>query len=65
MTTPDDDEIMCDCSGTRKSKILEWVDKGVDTLDGLSRKTGAVSGCGACEFDIQDFLDEIDNTKST
>ncbi len=62
MTTPDE-EIMCDCSGTTKAKIMSLVEQGITTLDGISRKTGTNSGCGACEYDVQEFLDEIVDTK--
>jgi len=61
--TFDHDEIMCDCSGTTKGKIFSLVQQGVTTLDEISRKTGTNSGCGACEYDTQEFLDEIVDTK--
>lgn len=54
---------MCDCSGTTKGKILSLIAQGVTTLDAISRKTGTNSGCGACEYDVQEFLDEIVDTK--
>lgn len=52
------DRILCDCSGTTQSKIESLIEQGIDTLDGISRKTGAISGCGACEWDIAEFLAE-------
>ena len=52
------DEILCDCSGTTRKKIESLVEQGIDTLDAISRKTGAISGCGSCEWDIADFLTE-------
>jgi bacterioferritin-associated ferredoxin len=55
----DDNEILCDCSGTTKGKILSLIDEGVDTLDAISRRTGTNSGCGSCEYDIQDLLDDL------
>ena len=48
--TEADDEIMCDCSGTTRGKIVSLVEQGITTLDGISRKTGTNSGCGACEY---------------
>jgi bacterioferritin-associated ferredoxin len=53
-----DDEIICDCSGTTRKKIESLIAQGIDTLDGISRKTGAVSGCGACDWDISALLKE-------
>ncbi|MBE0439620.1 MAG: (2Fe-2S)-binding protein [Gammaproteobacteria bacterium] len=64
MTTPDD-EIMCDCSGTTKAKIMSLVEQGITTLDDISRKTGTNSGCGACEYDVQEFLDHIIDTNDS
>ena len=52
------DEVICDCSGTTRSKIDSLIEQGIDTLDGISRKTGAISGCGSCEWDIADILAE-------
>jgi bacterioferritin-associated ferredoxin len=53
-----DDEIICDCSGTTRKKIESLIAQGIDTLDGISRKTGAVSGCGACDWDVSALLKE-------
>jgi bacterioferritin-associated ferredoxin len=52
------DEVMCDCSGTTREKIKSLIDQGIDTLDGISRKTGAVSGCGSCDWDITELIAE-------
>lgn len=50
------EEVLCDCSGTTRGKIHLLVEQGVDTLDAISRRTGAVAGCGGCEWDIADLL---------
>jgi len=39
-------------------KIENLIAQGIDTLDGISRKTGAISGCGACDWDISELLKE-------
>lgn len=53
MTEPLDPEmIICDCSGTTVAKVTALIDEGHD-LDMISRKTGAFSGCGGCEYDLQ------------
>lgn len=52
-------QIMCDCSGTTRAKIMSLVEQGIVDIDTISRKTGAVSGCGSCEWDIEAYLDEI------
>lgn len=60
MMTPGDDEneIMCDCTGTTRGEIERLYLEGRD-LDGISRKTGILTGCGGCEWDIQDYLDAL------
>lgn len=52
------DEVICDCSGTTRGKILSLVEQGIIDPDTISRKTGAISGCGSCEWDIEALLDE-------
>jgi len=49
------DEVMCRCSGTRRDNIQRLYEQGMD-VDAISRWTGALSGCGGCEWDIADFL---------
>lgn len=52
---PDQDlrkDVVCRCSGTTAAQIKRLVDRGVTDLDGLSRATGACSGCGSCDCDI-------------
>lgn len=52
------DEVICDCSGTTRGKIISLIEQGIIDPDTLSRKTGALSGCGSCEWDIETILDE-------
>ncbi|MDD4929211.1 MAG: (2Fe-2S)-binding protein [Gallionella sp.] len=52
------DEVMCHCSGTRRSNIQSLVEQGFD-INAISRWTGALSGCGGCEWDIAQFLREL------
>ena len=53
------DEVICDCSGTTRGKIISLVEQGIVDTDTISRKTGALSGCGSCEYDIENLLDEL------
>ncbi len=41
-----------------KRQIKELANNGVDNLDGISRMTGACSGCGACDASILELLTE-------
>ena len=49
------DEVMCDCSGTTRGDIERLFAQGMD-LEAISRWTGALTGCGGCEWDIEQLL---------
>jgi len=53
-----DDEVMCYCSGTRRAEIRALFLQGKDR-EAISRWTGALSGCGGCEWDIESYLEEL------
>jgi len=55
---------MCHCSGTKQSYIQRLFDEGLD-IQGISRMTGALSGCGGCEWDIGDYLKELAAHRAT
>ena len=52
------DEIMCPSSGTTRGKIQKLFEDGLD-IDAISRRTGAISGCAGCEWDIAQFVKEL------
>lgn len=52
------DEVICDCSGTTRGKIQSLIEQGIVDSYTISRKTGALSGCGSCEWDIESILDD-------
>ena len=52
------DEIMCLCSGITRGDIVRMFEAGLD-IDAISRKTGALSGCAGCEWDVGEFLREL------
>ncbi len=56
------DEIMCDCSGTTRGKIQSLFEQGLN-MDDISSWSGAISGCGGCEWDIAQFLNELAEQK--
>lgn len=53
-----EDEIMCDCTGTARGAIKRMFNDGLD-FDAISSKTGVNTGCGGCEWDIQDYLETL------
>lgn len=61
MTTEHDDwedEVMCLCSGTTRGDIVRMFVAGLD-MEAISRKTGALSGCAGCEWDVAELLREL------
>ena len=57
------DGVMCHCSGTRRDNIQSLFEQGLD-IDAISRWTGALSGCGGCEWDIAQFLKDLAEQQS-
>ncbi len=56
--TMPEDEVICFCSGTTRGKIKQLIEDGADSIDRISRITGAVSGCAGCEYPMQALLAE-------
>jgi bacterioferritin-associated ferredoxin len=50
--------VICHCSGTKRDNIQSLFEQGLD-MNAISRWTGALSGCGGCEWDIAQFLKEL------
>ncbi len=50
---------MCSCSGTTRGDIQNWFEQGLD-LEAISRKSGALSGCGGCEWDISQYFKALE-----
>ena len=56
------DEIMCQCSGTTRGQIQKYFERGMN-VDEISQWTGALSGCGGCEWDVAELLKELAEQK--
>jgi NAD(P)H-nitrite reductase large subunit len=52
------DGVMCHCSGTKRGNIQSLFEQGMD-MNAISRWTGALSGCGGCEWDIAALLNKL------
>lgn len=55
-------EVLCSCSGTTRGMIIDLVAQGKD-LDGISRYTGALSGCAGCEWEIGELVNALSHKK--
>ena len=53
------EEIICPCSGTTRGKVISLFQQGLDA-EAVSRRTGALSGCGGCEWDIAQIKEALD-----
>lgn len=58
------DEILCPCSGTTRKNIQRLFALGMD-IAAISHRTGALSGCGGCEWDIAQCLSELAGQQDT
>ena len=52
------DDVMCSCSGTKRSTIQRMFEQGL-TVEEISQRSGALSGCGGCEWDIAEFVESL------
>ena len=57
------DEVICSCSGTTRAEIHTLFIQGMD-MEAISRRTGAISGCGGCEWDIAECLANLKATQA-
>lgn len=54
------DEIICNCMEVYKSEIVEAIkSKGLKTVEEVGEATDAGTGCGGCQDDIQEILDQV------
>lgn len=56
-------EVLCSCSGTTRWLIIELVKQGKD-LEGISRYSGALSGCAGCEWEITELVSRLQTEQS-
>lgn len=54
----DPDEVLCLCSGTTRGEIIDMARAGMD-LEAISRRTGALSGCAGCEWDVEQLVSAL------
>ena len=57
------DEVICQCSGTTRGYIEKLVQQGLD-VDEISQRSGALTGCGGCEWDIAELVKVLSAQKN-
>lgn len=50
-------KIVCECFGVTNGQIRDAVWEGATTLEEVAEKTGAGTGCGGCNDDLQRLVD--------
>ena len=53
---------MCECTGTTRGKIFDLVAQGLD-FDAISSKAGVNTGCGGCEWEVESFIEALEEGK--
>lgn len=53
-----EDPVLCQCSGTTQSYIAALVKQGLDVAT-ISQRSGALTGCGGCEWDIVTLVNAL------
>lgn len=55
-----DDKTLCFCMGLTESEVREAIiSKNLKTVEEVGEATKAGTGCGGCQANIQQLLDEI------
>lgn len=54
-----EDRIVCHCMDVSYGTIKKAIEEGAKTLDDIKEMTDASTGCGGCEDEIQEILDEL------
>ena len=57
------DDVICQCSGTTRAHVQRLFEQGCN-IDDISRRTGVISGCGGCEWDIAQLVNELSKHKN-
>ena len=52
------DDVICQCSGTTRAKVQNLFEQGLN-IEEISQRTGIVTGCGGCEWDIAELVNEL------
>jgi NAD(P)H-nitrite reductase large subunit len=52
------------CSGTTRGYIEKLVQQGLD-VDAISQRSGALTGCGGCEWDVAELVKALSADKNS
>ena len=55
---PDSDTIVCFCYSITRGEIREAIRNGAKTIEEIRAQTLANTGCGGCEWEVQELLEQ-------
>ncbi|MDR0348074.1 MAG: (2Fe-2S)-binding protein [Tannerella sp.] len=56
----DRNETVCHCMGVSRGEIIDAIrDQGLTTVEEIGDATGAGTGCGGCQPDIEELLAKV------
>jgi NAD(P)H-nitrite reductase large subunit len=59
-----EDRTICFCHCVPLTRLLEAIRGGADTIEKIQAETCASTGCGGCEWEVQEVLrDELERRK--
>jgi NAD(P)H-nitrite reductase large subunit len=58
-----DSQTVCFCHTVSRGKIRQAIRDGARTLEEIQKRTRASTGCGGCELDVREILEELLNAQ--
>lgn len=55
----DPDQVVCFCHHVTQGQLAEAFRGGADTLEKIQQKTCASTGCGGCQWDVEQLLSDL------
>ena len=59
ITMREEDKIICNCMTVTRGEIIEALQSGIVTFDGLKRELTCSTGCGTCEERVRKIMKEV------
>ncbi len=56
MSIPPEERTICFCHHVSQARLKEAIQKGCHSIEAIQSQTGASTGCGGCEMEVQEIL---------
>lgn len=53
------DMIVCICKNVNTAQIVDSIRSGADSVEAVRAETGASSGCGKCQFQVNRLIQDV------